>query len=271
MSDRHSLSLFSQRLDRVAYVAWFLGAIVPLAALAIVVATSEDAVAAHLGAEGVTLVISAAVLCLSSFFMLRRMTRRTLERMDDDAVRLSMLLNACTALSGATSAREAASVAATYAARLARARAAFVVSRRPGTRGFDWNASAGDAATAVMSRHAATLEALAAGVVADARPAMRVPMPAAGPGEWIAPTTVAVPFITDAGLAVAALIVVHGDDAGRFEAQQLDGLLTLAGLASVALANADLRRALAMQHLYDGVDGAEDRDRDLDTVPAGVA
>jgi len=31
----HRLSLFSQRLDRAAYIAYFLGAVVPLAALAL--------------------------------------------------------------------------------------------------------------------------------------------------------------------------------------------------------------------------------------------
>lgn len=271
MIDRHRLSLLSQPLDRVAYVAWFLGAIVPLAGLAVVVATTGDAAGSRLRAEGVTLVVSAALLCLGSFLLLRRMTRRALERMDEDALRLATLLNACTALAGKGAAEDAAPVAATYAARIAKARAAFVVMRRAGSDRLEWAASAGPAAPAVLSEHRALLEALAQGVVRDGHPAMRVPMPSAVPGTWIAPTTVAVPFVAETGPALAALIVVHGSDAGRFDAPQLDGLLTLAGLASVALANADLRRAIAGEGRTAGAQEAAAPHRDTESVPVGAA
>jgi K+-sensing histidine kinase KdpD len=265
MANLHRLSLFSQRLDRVSYVAWFLGAIVPFGALVGVLASADDAVTSRLGAEIITLVVSAAVLSLASFITLRRMTRRALDRMDEDALRLTTLLNASTALASAASSEDAAAVTATYAARISKARAAFVVARSAHGDGFAWSASAGPEASALLAAHAGHLERLVSGVIADGRPAMRVALASSTPGEWIAPTTVAVPFCTNSGMAIAALVVVHGQDSGRFDERQLDALMTLAGLASVALTNVDLRRALSRERA-DTWPVLED-----DRVPAGVA
>ena len=279
MATPHRLSLFSQRLDRVAYVAWFLGAVVPFGVLVGMLAFRGGHANGNMGTELVGVVSAAAFLSLVSFVTLRRMARRSLERMDEDATRLTTLLNASTAIASASTTDEAASVAATYAARIASARAAFVVTRRQDSRKLAWSASAGAEAGAIFAAHAEILERLASGVVADGRPALRVSIEGVRSGDWIAPTTVAVPFCTAQGTAVAALIVVHGHDSGRFDERQLDGLMTLAGLASVALANVDLRRSLSREraetwpvmgqpsHEARATDDVEDEER----VPAGVA
>lgn len=274
MATMHRLSLFSQRLDRVAYVAWFLGAVVPFGLLAGMLATADVAFTSRLGAELVSLVVSASVLSFASFVTLRRMTRRALDRMDDDAIRLTTLLNASTALASAATTEDAASVAATYSARLTKARAAFVVARGERGRKLAWSASAGPDAGAIFAAHAEHLERLASGVVADGRPAMRVAIAGATPAEWLAPTTVAVPFCTSNGMAIAALIVVHGQETGRFDERQLDALMTLAGLASVALSNVDLRRALSkeMSATWPVMEAAETEPAaDEERIPAGVA
>ena len=243
----HRLSLFSQRLERVAYVAYFLGAIIPLGALALVVASSNDNAGPTLGPELVGFVVAASVLSFACFLLLRHITRRALERMDGDARRLATLLNASTALASAQDALEASRVAATYAARLTGSRAAYVVAKDPAGN-VEWRASAGVVADEIRAARGTTLQGLATAVVDDGRPAMRTRIAGdAGADAWLAPTTVAVPFVTDAGLTVAALMVVHGADDGRFEPQHLDALLTLAGFASVALANAELRKALASE------------------------
>lgn len=244
MSRPHRLSLFSQRIDRVAHVAWFLGAVVPLGLLASLGILHGGSIKLNLGAEIVPLIISAAVLSLVSFWALRHMTHLAIERMDSDGKRLTTLLNASTALASAASAEEAASIAATYAARVARARAAFVVARGRDPHGVAWCASAGPEASAVHQAHGEKLGRLAAGVVADGQPTVRVPV-ACSPEGWTAPTTVVMPFCKSSGLAIAALVVVHEQDDGRFDERQLDGLMTVSGLASVALANVDLRNALS--------------------------
>ena len=70
-------SIFSHRLDRVAFIAYFLGAIVPLIALGVVVERFalprlEDNTQAF---ALIGLLASIAFLSLGSFFTLRRSTR----------------------------------------------------------------------------------------------------------------------------------------------------------------------------------------------------
>jgi diguanylate cyclase (GGDEF)-like protein len=83
-----SLSLFAHSADRGTYIAYFLGAIVPLVVLGVVI---ERFVLAPIGArEGSALIVGGsdqmlglfgaiAVLSLSCFFMLRRLVKRSIE------------------------------------------------------------------------------------------------------------------------------------------------------------------------------------------------
>ena len=84
MKARRITSIFSQKLDRTAFTAYFLGAVVPLVALAVVVERFvlprlHDRLAV-LGLVGA--VVSIAVLSLASFLTLRATTRRSLATMD---------------------------------------------------------------------------------------------------------------------------------------------------------------------------------------------
>ncbi|TFG95982.1 MAG: hypothetical protein E4H11_04145, partial [Myxococcales bacterium] len=83
---RRISSIFSQKLDRGAFTAYFLGAVVPLVALAVVVERFvlprlNDRLAL-LGLVGA--VVSIAVLSLASFLTLRATTRRPIATMDRD-------------------------------------------------------------------------------------------------------------------------------------------------------------------------------------------
>jgi len=84
-------SIFSQTLDRVVYTTYFLGAIVPLIALAVLANVFVLPVVtdrfAWLGLVG--LVFSTASLSLGSFLALRRTTHHTLDRMSADNRRLN--------------------------------------------------------------------------------------------------------------------------------------------------------------------------------------
>jgi GAF domain-containing protein len=235
----HRLSLFSQRLDRVAHLAYFLGAVVPLAALAL--AGSRWGLRAP-GMSPVAFITCAALLTLACFFALRRVARRAVSRMEADAESLVALLNACSALSTADDADEAARTAAGYAARLTGARAGLVALRSGTPTPTSWRFSTGAAAKGVLESHEAALEQLAADVMHDGRPALRCPAadPAVSDG-WSAPTVAAVPLMAHDRECLGALLVVHADDDGRFEARHLEALLTIGGLASLALENARLR------------------------------
>ncbi len=92
----HRLSLFAQPLDRAAFITYFLGAVVPLAALAWVVhrfvrPTLQRADALLWLVAGLTAI---GALSLVAFLALRRTTRQALGRLDGENRRLGALLGA---------------------------------------------------------------------------------------------------------------------------------------------------------------------------------
>ena len=109
----HRLSIFAQKLDRAAFVSYFLGAVVPLIALGIIVerfllsptAAPPDR---FTSLALVCVVASIAALSLSSFFALRRMTRQFLSRLERDNRQLSSLLSASNSLAAAQHVSDAA-------------------------------------------------------------------------------------------------------------------------------------------------------------------
>jgi hypothetical protein len=130
----HQLSIVSQSLDRSAFVAYFLGAVVPLVALAYVVAIyvlpelrDQNA---RVGIIGVVLSIGA--LSAAAFLLLRRVTKRALGRIRAESDRLEALLEASVRLTAAPHEAEVASIAATSAKRIASAPAAFFVTAHAG-------------------------------------------------------------------------------------------------------------------------------------------
>src|SRR5262245_28393101 len=111
----------SDRLDRVAYSAFFLGAVVPLLALAValerfVLPGLDDRTAeiAWMGAG-----VSIGVLSLGSFFVLRHLTRSVVAHMGRDNQRLASLLRISGELNNATHLGEASGMVARCAVELA--------------------------------------------------------------------------------------------------------------------------------------------------------
>jgi HD-GYP domain-containing protein (c-di-GMP phosphodiesterase class II) len=128
------LSIISQSLDRAAFVAYFLGAVVPFVALAYLVSvfvlpelSDEFATAGILA-----LVLSIGVLSAAAFLLLRNVARRSIGQMRVSNERLEALLDASVRLAGAPHETQVASVAATCAQRIAEAPAAFFVAAPPG-------------------------------------------------------------------------------------------------------------------------------------------
>jgi HD-GYP domain-containing protein (c-di-GMP phosphodiesterase class II) len=244
MADSRRLSsIFSHKLDRAAFTAYFLGAVVPLVALVVVVERfvlpALDDRLARFGLLGS--VASIAVLSFASFLTLRRTTSRSLATMERDNRRLGSLLQVSAALSRAEHAGMAALSASVCALDLAGARAAFLIARGEPGQPPHLLESAGEDAAKLHDSLRERLAELANLVMSEGRPAVEGPTQA--PAEaGVAFSAAAAPLPGEAA-PLGALVVVRCDPAGPFDARELDALATLAGLAAVSLHNAELKDA----------------------------
>jgi HD-GYP domain-containing protein (c-di-GMP phosphodiesterase class II) len=130
----HQLSIFSQSLDRAAFVAYFLGAVVPFLALAFVL----DAYVLPAMPSGpwslglVALALCIGLLSAAAFLLLRRVTLQTVARMQSDNRRLEALLETSARLASASHESDVATAAASCALRIAGAQGAFFVTKPKG-------------------------------------------------------------------------------------------------------------------------------------------
>jgi hypothetical protein len=231
----HRLSIFSQRLDRAILTGYFLGAIVPLVAFAVlalryVVPALPDGPIAEglLGGLG-----SVAVLTLGSFLLIRRTARQSLERMDADNSRLQGLLDASAKLASAKHANDVAGVTAAVALAVTGSTAGFLWMRpdKEGRLALVASANGGQPGEAVR----AELEKLAEVVVREERPAVSGESPSM-------PEAIVVPVGGVRG-AMGALGVVYSRAVHRASESELSALMTLSALAAVATRNTDLQES----------------------------
>ena len=236
MSKREpSGSIFSQKLDRVALTAYFLGAVVPLIALGFilerfVLPTVADRIVS-LGLIG--LVLSIGFLSLASFFALRRTTRTSLARMDADNDRLASLLDAAGALASVEFAEDAPGTSTRAVMGLTRSQAAFVLLRGHTGETPRRVAASGRDAEKIEQKLVEPILELTQLVMSSGRLALR----GKSNGQ---PAMAAAPFPGEAA-AVGALIVIADADVDEFSASESGALVTLAGLGAVAHHNATLR------------------------------
>jgi len=234
-------------LDRIAFAAYFLGAVFPLAALAVIVQRFVIPEVSNSVAAGglVGLVISLGVLSLGSFFSLRRSTRASLSRMDQDNLRLESLLQVSSALANAEFGHQAAEIAAKCALELTSARAAFVLVRNDTDGHPVVLESAGNDASGIFESAGKTLTEFASLVVDEGRPALRGPNEgeAEPDGESKGVTSAAALPIPGDSNTLGALVVVHSKSGAEFDPAQVNALATLGALVSVSLRNSDLRDA----------------------------
>jgi len=233
----HLGSIFSQKLDRVARTTYFLGAVVPLLALSYVL---QRYVLPTLGDRLQTfgllgLLVSIGVLSLASFFALRRVTRVSLARMDQDNERMGALLDTARALAVVDFAEDAPRTATHAALGLTRSRAAFVLlcgeEGEPPRR----IAASGKDAEKLEQQLREPLLALSRLSLGSGRPALQGRSPAV-------PALAAAPLPGGSG-PVGVLLAVGKPEIEAFEAEESGSLATLAGLVAVAHHNASLREA----------------------------
>jgi putative nucleotidyltransferase with HDIG domain len=225
----------SERLDRLAYSTFVLGAVVPLVALAL---TLERFVLPSLDDRSVEIAwivagVSIGVLSLGSFFALRHLTRRIVAHMDRDNHRLSSLLRVSGQLGEAQHLAEATELVARSAAELSGADCALVFAASDSGAAPALAATSGDAAAKLYESQREALDEVARLVLESGRPLQR-----SGSADGIC--VLAVP-VQGAGQPSAALVTASRSGAELHD--ESDALATLAGLASVALHNSDLRDA----------------------------
>jgi hypothetical protein len=115
----HRFSLFSQSLDRAAFLAYFLGAIIPLGALAFLASEYLKTSTGDTRLLIIVLVISLAALSLASFFALRRTVGNAITQLDRENKRLEALVRSSRRLALATDDSEVTEIALESVLRIA--------------------------------------------------------------------------------------------------------------------------------------------------------
>jgi hypothetical protein len=226
----HGLSIVTQSLDRVAFVAYLLGAVVPFVALAYVmseyVLPKLPAGAWSLSLTALTL--SIGVLSAAAFLLLRRVTWQTVGQMRGDNRRLEALLESSARLASAPHEAEVAVATADCAWRLIRAEAAFYLTAQQGG-APKVEASSGDRAQ--LGALEEQLGELFGQVVADGRPAVW------GPGRGKDQAQGSGAIVPVEGGGALAVIASAGK---RLEPSDLRALTMLGVQASAACRRAQL-------------------------------
>lgn len=233
----HRLSLFAQPLDRVAFVAYFLGAVVPLAALAWVVHRWVWPALQGRGAfwSVAALLASIGVLSLVSFLALRRTAHASLARLDVENKRLQTLLRAARSLSATLADEDILRQTAAAAAAVSGAHAGFHL-RRVGEDQLRWNAGGSSDARFRQGPVQSAIEEAVENAIDSLAPAIRgaAGVPGSGVERGLA---VAIPCALGDGQP-GALAIWH-DDSRPFDPAVAPILSTLAAFATVALRNAE--------------------------------
>lgn len=225
---RHSL--FSQRFDRAVLASYFLGGVLPIAALFFVVRdfvlpSYEPGSREFLG--WIAGVASLAVLSLAVTFALRRISDMTLSRMRADNQRLASLLAASRELA---TAREPDAIFAAASARireLAGTPQVVVLLAHEPEKPLELRHTAAESRAWFEAQSSGLLE-LAAEAESNAAPALR---------SHGASARIAVPFRASQSLRGALVVEAS---AAELAAEAVDALTTITGMMSTALQRSDL-------------------------------
>lgn len=243
---RHSL--FARDLDRAVFLAYFLGAVVPLVALGWFFAlpmidqasagTDSLSQTRALGLLG--LLVSSGLLCLGSFLVLRRFVHQTLERIGADRRRLSRLVDVSQGLSEVAHAGDVARAVAEAALATCEARAAYVFLAADKLAAPELIDHAGKGADQLYVSAQRPIDAMVKMALESRRPALVGDD--GGRSKTGLRAAAAVPLPIRSGQE-GVVLVVHTDAGRHFDTQHVGTLCTLASIAGVAVSNADLRDA----------------------------
>ena len=233
-------SMFQQNIDRALFASYCFGAVLPLLVLSWLVHTYALPTLSAEGYDTATVLgvlCGAGVLVLSGYFATRQIAATALAQINSDNERLEELLETARALAGVEHAEEATTTAARCALVLSGADAAFVVGCEKEEAQI--LTTAGAESDMLATGLGEQISELAEAALCDGRPAS---LTFDGP-HGAAParaTALAVP-IPSASTPSALVVLRASDEARLFSERDQDALATLAGIASVALDNADLQ------------------------------
>jgi putative nucleotidyltransferase with HDIG domain len=244
---RHLQSLFSQSLDRAVFGTYFLGAVVPLLALAFVIhryvlPTMDRGTDRYATLGMIAMIIAVGLLSLAAFFALRRITLHALWRMKADNSRLSTILLASRDLSGAIHTHAVADTAATCARALTDADGAIVLLQPDAGKPPTLCESAGEEAQRLYQKFEQPLRELLEAALESKSPSLLSSGecgPAGSATEALS-AAAAVPFRAGKD-SWGAFLLVHTAPGTELSGEQLDAVSTLASLTSVAFQNAELQ------------------------------
>ena len=240
-----STATFPQNLEQRIFIAYFLGAAVPLVTLGVLIAlhkltaSSDRNSVMPLGG----MVYPIALLSLSCFFMLRRSVYRFAGPMREHDRRLASLLSASRSFADAHHEYSAVETAVHSALALTNARVACMLLRSKGDDSLKMSAAAEGDEAGLYEALIEPLITLADRVMTEEFPLIQ------GQGteleEPVHPAIEAAVILPLPGekAPLGALAVIHTNPGSGFDAHDVDALTTLAGLASVAFINAELRLA----------------------------
>lgn len=223
-------SLFRQPCERVAFLTYFLGAVVPLAALGVLSGAVAPRLLAGVAVSWPAFVIAVAGLSMGSFLALRRVVWASRARRLSDRQRFLALVGMSASLSDLEDEQAAAGAAARHGLALVGATSCLVLWRDGAGRDLRVLGLAGstlcldDAELLALLRQAGG-EALARGTCVRRAPAR---------GR---PTGVSALPLQAGGGAGGSLVVLTPPGRG-LSPEELDALAMLAGVSSVALAAA---------------------------------
>lgn len=244
----HRFSLFSRKIDQVAFVAFFLGGVLPLASLAFVTQRTvlDQLPPGPAVAGAVGMLLSLGALSLGSFLALRRSARHAIQRLDEDRRRVEVLLDAARAVAEAGYGEDVLCTLASCSARLTGADLSMVLL--PGEKADDSAplgvaASAGEGALDLHARLGDWLGELVAPVLERGVPALWSRDAQSDPTPLAQLRAVAAVALVEEGVPSGALVALRLDRGRAFDATDLRSLSTLTALGAVARHNADLRDA----------------------------
>jgi putative nucleotidyltransferase with HDIG domain len=250
MAAARKLSIFAQRMDRALFLAYFLGGVVPLAALAYFFAWPALEAATDSAGGGLAqspflarlgLLLSTGALCLGSFFVLQRFVHQALARIDADQARQARLVEVSEIVADAPHAGEVARRVADAARAVTEAGAAYVFLAGAKDMPVELVDHAGERAEAIYGSAQRAIDAMVKLAVEGGRPTLVGDD--GGRSAHIGLTAGAATPLRSKDGARGALVVVHVERGRSFDTRHASALATLAGLAAVAVHNADLRDA----------------------------
>jgi putative nucleotidyltransferase with HDIG domain len=244
-NSRRLQSLFSQKLDRAVFGTYFLGAVVPLLALAAVVhrfvlPTLEQGSDRYAMLGMIGFILAVGLLSLAAFFALRRLTHGALNKMDSDNARLSTILRASRDLSSALHMHAAADTAAGCGLALTDSDAVYLLLQTAPGKKMTLCESSGESAAALYDKFSQPIGELLEASLAKGSPSQVDSGKTRGSGTGVLRAAAVVPFSLAKG-AQGAFVMLRTKKAESFDIGEIDAIQTLAGFTSIAFQNAELQ------------------------------